>query len=184
MIVILIMGLVLFIGVHMIPGFGTRATLVAKFGERGYKGLFALVAALGMGLIVYGKAYSDFVSVWSPPGWTRHLTMLLMLIAFLVFSAYFVPSNLRKFIRHPMLLFVVLWSAAHLLVNGDLASIILFASFLIFAVIKIVSQNRRQAFVLPDEKSNGWTVASVIVGGGLYGGAVMYHHYFAGVGLY
>ena len=179
----LIIGLLIFISIHMLPAYPARNTLIEKFGENAYKGLFALIAALGLGLIIYGKAYSEFIPIWNPPAWSRHLTMLLALIATLFLVCSILPNNLKNFLRHPMLLAVIIWGIGHLIVNGDLASIILFASLVIFSALKIISLNKRQQFSATEKVTAAWNTTTLVAGIGLYGFFVYFHQYIAGVPL-
>ncbi|MXZ80581.1 MAG: NnrU family protein [Gammaproteobacteria bacterium] len=141
---ILIIGLVVFLGVHLIPGCsGVRQSLVARLGETGYRGAFSATAAIGLVLIVLGKAYADFEPLWNPPAWGRNAAMVLMLPVMPLMAAANMPGHIRRIVVHPMLLGVFLWALAHLLANGDLASLALFGGFLLFAVYDWISVTRR-----------------------------------------
>jgi uncharacterized membrane protein len=93
--------------------------------------------------MVMGYQQAGFVTVWTPPIWTMHLNNLLMLLALFLMDAKKFESNARHYIRHPMLTAVKVWALAHLLVNGDLASIVLFGGVLAWAVVAMVGSNRR-----------------------------------------
>lgn len=108
-------------------------------------GLFSLGAALGLLLIVVGFGRAPFVHLWSPPSWARDVAIFVMPIALTSLVGAYLPSNLKRFVRHPMLIGVSLWAAVHLLANGDLASLMLFGSLGAFAVFDMVSANRRGA---------------------------------------
>ncbi|MCW8195613.1 NnrU family protein [Proteobacteria bacterium 005FR1] len=143
---LLVIGLIIFIGTHAIPTFtGLRSSLATRLGEKRYKGLFSLVALVGLVLIIIGKARAEFVFVYDPPSWGRHLTMLLVLIAFILLPAAHMPTNIKRFTRHPMLWGVTLWGVGHLLANGDLASVILFGSFALYSPLAMLSANHRGA---------------------------------------
>lgn len=143
---LLVIGLIVFIGIHSLPMFsGLRQALVSRLELKGYKLLFSGVAALGLILIIIGKAKADFVHVYTPPSWGRHPAMLLMLFAFILLPAAHMPGNIKRFTRHPMLWGVVLWAVAHLLANGDQASLILFGSLAVYSLVDMVSANRRGA---------------------------------------
>ncbi len=139
----LILGLVLFFVPHLIKATPLRTSLSSQLSENQYKGLVSLVMLVGFVLIIYGKARAPFVHIWSGFVPLRHLTMLLVLFAFLFLSCSGKTSNLKRVTRHPMLWGVVFWATGHLLVNGDLASILLFGSFLVYSVFAMVMQNRR-----------------------------------------
>jgi uncharacterized membrane protein len=107
--------------------------------------LYSLVSLLGFILIIVGMARADFQSIWLPPSWGRDVAVPLMLPCFMLLAAANMPGNIKRFSRHPMLWAVALWAALHLLVNGDLASILLFSAFGLFSLFDMVSANRRGA---------------------------------------
>lgn len=143
----LILGLVIFLGVHSVeivsPTF--RGTAVARMGEGAYKGVYALLSLVGFVLLVwgYGVARQDPVLVYAPPVWTRHLTSLLMLPVFPLLLAAYLPGRIKSTVKHPMLASVKLWAFAHLLANGMLADLLLFGGFLVWAVADRISIKRR-----------------------------------------
>ena len=143
---LLIAGVVVFIAIHLVPSFPqSRASLIDKLGAGPYKGLFSMGALAGVTLMVVGFAYADLVPVWQPPAWGRHVTMTVMLPVFVLLAGAHMRSNLKRFVRHPMLLGVVLWSMGHLFANGDQASVILFGSLGVFALFDMWSATRRGA---------------------------------------
>ncbi|MBN9598658.1 MAG: NnrU family protein [Afipia sp.] len=145
--VLLILGLVLFLGVHVLTTRReSRARLIARLGEGLYKTLYAVVALLGLALIVKGFSLyraTEWVDVWYPPKAMRHLTLALMLPATILVVAAYVRGRIYEKLKHPMLAGVKLWALAHLLANGDLGSIILFGSVLAWAVYDRISLKRR-----------------------------------------
>lgn len=145
----LVAGLVLFLGVHCLPMFSERrAALQGKLGAMGYRGMFSLVSAVGFVLIVYGygQAWDEGpIFIYEPPYWLRHVTMLFMIPVFIFLVAAYVPCRIKKALKHPMLVAIKLWAFAHLLANGDLASVLLFGSFLVWAVADRISVKRRTA---------------------------------------
>ena len=181
---LLIAGLAIFFVIHAVPALNIKNSLITKFGEGPYKGVFSLIAIAGMVMIVYGKGGSEFITIWTPPAWSRHATMLIMLLAVPMLVISLIPNNFRKKIRHPMLIAVSLWSIGHLLTNGDLASILLFGSFLIFAVSKMYSQSKRSPFIAPGNVSMALNVVTLIAGIVLYGVFVYFHRYIAGIPLF
>ena len=141
---ILLAGMVIFIGIHIVPWFpDTRQRLAERYGEMGYKGRFSVIAFAGLGLIIYGKAVADFVPLWQPPTWGSHVTVAIMLPALILFPAADMPGHIRRILRHPMLIGILLWSGAHLLANGDMASALLFGGFFVYALLDLISVNRR-----------------------------------------
>lgn len=144
----LVMGLLLFLGVHSTRLFAAdwRARQVARIGPGPFKGGYALVSLVGLVLIVwgYGQARLDPTWLWIPPVWTRHLAALLTIPAFILLAATYVPgTRIKARVGHPMLLGVKFWAIAHLFANGTLADLLLFGSFLAWAVALFVVLRRR-----------------------------------------
>jgi len=144
---IMILGLAVFLGSHVFVTLRSpRAAVVARLGEGPYKGLFALVSLVGIVLIVWGFARyraMGYIDVWSPPPWTRHVTLLLVWPAIICIVAAYIPGDIKRVLKHPMLVGVKLWALAHLISNGDLGSIILFGSILAWAVFDRITLKRR-----------------------------------------
>lgn len=144
----LILGLVLFLGMHSarIVADGARGRFIAARGENAWKGLYSLVSALGLGLIIwgFGQARQQPLALWATPIWTRHLASLLTLAAFVLLAAAYVPGNgLKARLHHPMLLGVKVWALAHLLANNTLAELLLFGGFLLWAIVDFRSARQR-----------------------------------------
>jgi uncharacterized membrane protein len=133
-----ILGLVVFFGAHVFVTMrGHRAALVTRIGEWPYRGLFSLVSIAGIALIAYGFASyraAGFITVWSPPAWTCHIVEILMWPASIMIVAAYIPGNIKRVLKHPMLAGVKTWAFAHLCANGDLGGMILFGSVLAWAV--------------------------------------------------
>lgn len=143
---ILILGMVVFMGIHCVPLLpNRRQQLLNQWGATGYRKRFSLIAGVGLLLIIIGKAYAGYVHIYAPPPWGRHLTHLLVLVAFILLPAANMPNDIKRFTPHPMNWGVILWALGHLLANGDLASIILFGGFGVFAAVDILSANARGA---------------------------------------
>jgi uncharacterized membrane protein len=142
---LLIIGLALWWAGHLFPIYrpAGRAAAVARLGEGPYKGLFSLVSLCAIVLMVIGYRQAEFVNLWYPPVWTVHLNNLLMLLAVALMGARDFKSGLRRMVRHPMLTGVKTWAVAHLIVNGDLASAVLFGGLLGWAVVAVIGSNRR-----------------------------------------
>ena len=143
--ILLILGLAIFIAVHLLPVFAKSRhdALVAKFGEAPWKGIAALILTGSVVLMVLGYQQADFIAVWTPPGFMVHINNLLMIIAIVFFFAGRAPGNIKCYTRHPQLNGLKTWAVAHLLVNGDLASIILFGGLLGWGVAAMVGSNIR-----------------------------------------
>ena len=146
--VVLIVGLVVFLGVHSLKFLAPkrRAAWIEVFGERGFKARYSLASALGLILIVvgYGQARLDPVLVWLPPHGAKHLALLLVWLAFVfILSAYFPGNEIKGRLHHPMIVGVKTWAIAHLLVNGLLHQMVLFGSFLVWAVVAFIFARKR-----------------------------------------
>lgn len=165
----LIVGLVLFLGVHSlsIVNEPLRNRLRASMGEAAFKGVYSVVSLVGLVLIIwgYGAARMDPTVIYTPPGWLRHLAMLLLIPIFpLLFATYF-PGKIKAKLAHPMLVAVKLWALAHLLANGMLHDLLLFGSFLAWAVVDRISMKRRTQRSIPTLPASKANDAIAVVGG-------------------
>jgi uncharacterized membrane protein len=145
---VLVIGLVIFLGSHAtrIVAEDWRRSTIARIGEGPWKGLYSVVSLVGLVLIVwgYGLARQDPVVLWDPPLWTKHVAVALNLAAFILLALYLMPSGrLKARLGHPMLLSVKVWAFAHLIANGTLADLILFGSFLVWAIADFAANRRR-----------------------------------------
>jgi uncharacterized membrane protein len=142
---LMILGLALWWATHLYPIYlpGRRAAAHRRLGEKLYKSAFAMFSVFAVTFMVIGYQKAGFVEVWTPPGWTVHLNNLLMLLAVFLMGAKDAKSSAKHYIRHPMLTAVKVWAVAHLLVNGDQASVILFGGLLAWAVVAMIGSNRR-----------------------------------------
>ncbi|SDO26411.1 NnrU protein [Lutimaribacter pacificus] len=143
---LMILGLILWIAAHFFKRVASDTR--ASMGDAG-KGVVALAILVGLALMIVGYRQAEFVPVWTPPGWTTHLNNLLMLFAVFFFAMSHSRGRLRARFRHPMLASVKIWAVAHLLVNGDLASIVLFGGLLVWAVVQVILINRSEPWVPP-----------------------------------
>lgn len=145
---ILVLGLLIFLGTHFFTAArGPRAALIGQLGEGPYKGLYSLVSLVGIVLIAWGFGRyraAGYIDVWTPPVWTRHLSLLLVWVAFVAFAAAYLPGRIKRTLKHPMLAAVKIWALSHLLANGDLGSILLFGSILAWAVVARITLKRRK----------------------------------------
>ena len=150
---LLIVGLVLFLGVHSVAivAPALRASTIQRLGERAWKGLYALVSLIGFILICYGFGLARHAPVflYSPPTWLRHAALIVMLPVFPLLIAAYLPGRIKTAAKHPMLAAVKLWAFAHLLANGTLADLLLFGGFLAWAVADRISVKRRPALRVP-----------------------------------
>ncbi|MCB8820973.1 NnrU family protein [Microvirga rosea] len=144
---LLVLGLVVFIGTHAFSmARQARAGVIAKVGEGPYKGLYSLLSLAGIVLIAigFGRYRAEgYIPVWDPPVWTRHLALLLVWFAFVMVAAAYLPGRIKRRLKHPMLAGVKIWALAHLLANGDLGSILLFGSILVWGVLARISAKHR-----------------------------------------
>ena len=150
--VYLMVGLVLFLGVHSVRIFGDnwRTRTIAGMGALPWKGLYSLLSLAGFVLIVwgFGQARQQPVQLWSPPVAMRHLASLLTLISFVLLAAAYVPGNgIKARLHHPMVLAVKVWALAHLLANGNMAHVLLFGAFLAWAVLNFSAARKRDRLV-------------------------------------
>ena len=173
----LVAGLLLFLGIHSIRivADGWRAERIARIGERKWKGIFALVSLVGFVLIVYGfgQARASPVTVWDPPSWAARVTPLLVLPAFvLIVAGNMRGTKMKAALGHPMLFGTALWAFAHLIGNGRLAGVVLFGSFLIWAIVDYVSSRRRDAAAGVVYPAGAWARDLVAVAIGVVAWAV------------
>ena len=173
---LLIAGLAIFLGIHLLPVVPSlRAALLARWGEQRYKGVFSLVAAIGLVLIVVGYVIADDrTRVFAPLAAARAIAPFAMVASFILFAAANMRGHLRRIVKHPMLLGLLLWASVHLLANGDRAGTVLFGAFLAFAVVDLVSAVQRGAVrsFVPVPKHD----LIAVVGGAAVALAVMTFH--------
>ena len=163
---ILIVGLIVFSATHIFVTFrAARAAAIERLGLTTYRVLFALVSVAGLALIIWGygeyRAH-EWIDVWSPPAFMRHVTVGLMLPAVILFTAAFVPSRIKAKAKHPMLAGIKTWALAHLISNGDLGSILLFGTFLAWGVYARIAAKRRTDAVVAVAPA-GWTNDIIVV---------------------
>jgi uncharacterized membrane protein len=144
---LMIAGLATFLGIHALPMIPSlRAALQARWGEQRYKGVFSLLSAVGLVLIVIGYAIADDrTKLFAPFPAARAIAPFAMVASFILFAAANMRGHLRRILRHPMLLGLLVWATVHLLANGDRAGTVLFGAFLAYAVVDLVSAIQRGA---------------------------------------
>ena len=165
-----ILGLAVFFGVHSVSllALEWRNRIAERLGRLTWQGVYSVIALVGFYLLVtgYGAARSSAAVLYAPPSWLRYVAALLMLPAFVLALASVLPGRIRDRAGHPLLLATMLWAVAHLLTNGGLADLLLFGTFLAWAIIVRLSLERRPARpirVLPSSPVND----VIVVGGGL-----------------
>lgn len=170
---ILVVGLIVFLGIHSISIFATefRDRTAARMGAGPWRGIYSLISLAGFVLLVwgYGLARREPVVLYSPPFWTHYVTAVLMLPVFPMIFAPYLPGRIKASLKHPMLVAVKLWAVAHLISNGMLHDVLLFGGFLIWAVADRISykhRTQRQLKTAPPAARND--VIVVIVGLAIY----------------
>lgn len=178
---LLILGLAIFLGVHSIRIFaeGWRNARRAAMGEMAWKGAYSLVSLIGLVLIVkgYGEARLSPSLLWVSPRWTAHLAALLTLLSFVLLTAAYVPGNaIKRRLQHPMVLGVKVWALAHLIANGTLADLVLFGSFLVWAILCFRSARRREQAPVAGAASPLATALTVVIGLTAWAAFAMWGH--------
>jgi uncharacterized membrane protein len=188
---VLVIGLAVFLGAHVfVSQRAARAALIARIGEWPYKGLFALVSLLGLVLIVWGFGrylHAGYIQLWSPPTWMRHVTVALVWPAAILVTAAYIPGDIKRTLKHPMLAGIKLWALAHLLSNGDLGGIILFGSILAWAVFDRITLKRRTDAGAPPIPVGGRRndIIAIVVGTILYLAlGLVFHPLFIGIPVF
>jgi uncharacterized membrane protein len=173
---LLIGGLILFIGIHVVPSFGRlRGALAAGLGESGYKILFSVVSAAGLILTGIGYGQAPQEQIFEPSQTARTFLPAAMAIAFVLVTVANIPGRIRRLVRHPMLAGVLIWAGFHLLANGDLASNVMFGAFALWAVFAILSAEHRSKRLGGGQGSLMVDLAGA-VGGLVVYGLVFYFH--------
>jgi len=169
-----IIGLILFLGAHVfVSRRGEREALIRRIGSAPYLGLFSAVSIVGLVLIGFGFARyraAGIIPLWYPPLWTRHIVVALMWPASIAVVAAYIPGNIKRVLKHPMLVGVKLWAFAHLCANGDLGGIILFGALLTWAVYDRITLKRRSDAGAPPIPLGGQRndILAIVVGTVLY----------------
>lgn len=164
--IILILGLTLFIGLHLTRELGVRPALVARLGSEGaYKGVYSLLALIGLVLIVWGKSAAPFTMLWAPKFELKFISHILMIPATIMLIAGNLPrSYIQHFLHNPMLGGIALWGIAHLWSNGDLASVLLFGAFTVWASFKFVSLSAQNKGKEVKKPYPFWDIIAIVVG--------------------
>jgi uncharacterized membrane protein len=170
----LIAGIVIFAGPHLFSLLspGQRDALKARMGEGPYKGLYSLVSLAGLALMIWGfwTVSSDpaaGITLYEPAPSLRHVTMLLVLLGFICIGGFHGKGYLKRWLRNPFSIGIVLWSFGHLLANGRLHDLLLFGTFLVLAVLDIVLSTARGKRPAHDPQIRSDAVA-VVAGVALY----------------
>lgn len=184
---LLILGILLWSVIHLFPALAptARQNIVNKLGEGSYKGIYSLLIIGSLVVIVLGWKSTPVELLYIAPAGLRHVTMLLVLIAFILFAAAAIPSNIKRVIRHPQMTGTIIWAAAHLLSNGETRSVVLFGGLGLWAILEIIFINQREGeWVKPAAGSWAMAAIPVVVGVGLYALAAYFHAYLSGIALF
>jgi len=177
--ILLVVGLILFLGIHSVSivAESRRDARVAAMGVGAWKGLYSVVSLVGLALVVagYAEARTAPVWVWTPPVFTRHITLLLMVPVFPLLLSAYLPGRISAATKHPMLLATKIWAFSHLLANGALHDLVLFVGFLAWAVADRISLKRRGPNV-PTSGSTANDAIAVVAGLGLYAVTLLWLH--------
>ena len=184
---LIILGLLLFAGVHLVPSLAPdlKAAWHKKLGEGGYKGTFSLLLILSFVLMSMGWRSAQPELLYLPAAELRHPAMALVAIAFLLFIVSNRPSRLRLWIRHPQLTGVLLWAVAHLLINGDNRSVVLFGSMAVWSCVEILAINRREGvWIKGDAPGLGTELITLLVTAIVIALVIAIHPYISGMPVF
>lgn len=180
----LILGLALFLAIHLLPAApALRAGLREQLGPGLYRLGFSVVSLAGVVLLAAGMARADYIALWPELPYGRELAPVLMAAAVLFLVAAYVPGNLRRVIRHPMLWGIVLWAVAHLLVAGHVAALLLFGGLGGYALFVMLTRKARPAWQTADSRSWFWDLLTLAVAAVLYGLLLWAHPHLFGVSV-
>lgn len=183
---LMVAGLLVWYVVHLAPSAAPalRQKMVGRLGEKPYKGIAALLLLGSVALIVFGWRGTVPSFFYQLPPFTRHLGMLLVLIAFIIFGSSNYPSRIKQYVRHPQLTGVSVWAFAHLVMNGDSRSVLLFGSMLVWAVLSIVLINRRDGEWIKQEVP-GWgrEIRGLVISLVVFVVFLFLHRYFTGIAI-
>lgn len=142
---LLVTGIAVWCVVHLLPSVmpAKREKLIARLGNNAYRGLFSIIILASLVVIVLGWRAATPSAIYAPPLQGSPIVALLVFLAFVLFVAARAKTNLKRILRHPQLTGVIVWSAAHLLANGDSRSVALFGGLGVWALVEIALINRR-----------------------------------------
>lgn len=181
---LLIAGLLIFTVVHLLPAVApdVRSQLLGKLGENAYRGVFSVVIVASIVIIVFGWKAAAPTGLYTPPFGGGPVISALVFFAFVLFVSSKVRTNYKRFIRHPQMMAVILWSIAHLLVNGDARSVVLFGGLGIWAVAEIVLCNKRDgAWQKPDVAPFSADMIVAVIAGVAFAALFFLHRALFGV---
>ena len=185
----LMAGVLVWSAVHLMKSVtpGLRRSIIASVGDGAHKGMVALALVVALALMIFGWRNPGEVSaVYDPPAWGRHLNMLTMFFAILLFGASHSKSHLARWIRHPMLTGMALWAGGHLLANGDSRSVVLFGGLGLWALVSIVTISMVEGRWERPARTVGWgrEIVGVLIAIVIYAVLLFAHPWFAGVAVF
>jgi uncharacterized membrane protein len=177
----LIFGMIIFYGVHLIPVFELKNKIINCVGKKPYMGMFALISALGLGLMIYGKSNAEFITIWQPMPGAHWFPIILMWPTFILLVWAEIPCSIKATLRHPMLLGVFLFSISHLFANGDLASTLVIGSFGVYAMMTMLRLGFQKSKSKPSLNTPGWNMLGIALGTLAYGLVFTFHQQITGM---
>ena len=176
----LIAGLAIFFGIHLLTSTPIRGVLVGLMGEKPYKGIFSIISLVGLGLMIWGFGMSRYGPdsariVYNPPQWSVWVTAGFVLVGLIVLGTGHGKGHIRKFVKQPMAVGVGLWAIGHLFSNGNLNEVLLFGSFLAYAIYDFIVSNAKGK--IPDYQPNGKSDIKAIIIGLIIFALVLYFHF-------
>ncbi len=179
----LIAGMAIFYGMHLVPSLPLKIQLQNTLGKLPYMGLFSLVSALGLGLMIVGKGAAEFIPLWEPMSGAHWVPRVLMLPALILICWAYLPCSMKTRLGHPMLQGIALFSIAHLFANGDLASVLLIGSFGLYSILTIIRLNRNSDSKTSKvvDKTPAWNALGIVMGIMAYALAAVYHQQITGM---
>jgi len=180
----MVLGMALFFGVHALPLLAdVRQRLIGVLGRWSYLGLFVLGSLTGLSLMLQGYQQIEVQSLWPAAGFGHPLAVALMPLALILIVAAYLPTFIKRKVRHPMLIGVALWAVVHLLANGDLASTLLFAPFLVYALLDMLLTKPRKSLIPVRKPQPFYDILAVIFGLMAYGALLLSHGQLFGAAL-
>lgn len=185
---LLTLGVVLFTLIHLYPCFAVshRARLRERLGEHRYKGLFSLLLFVAIACMIAGWRSASPLPLYFLPQWGPHAMMAMMPVALVLFCSGQGPNHLRRWLVHPQLLGTLMWALAHLLVNSEARSLVLFGGLGLWALVSIVWISLRDWQKYPRPEAN-WSGTGISVGAGLVATLLLVfwgHGWLTGIPLY
>jgi uncharacterized membrane protein len=182
--ILLLIGLLLIIAIHLLPALpAIRGSLVDRLGEKTYRLLFSVVSLLAVILLAMGMGQAEYVPLWGELPFGRDLAPVLMAVSVFLLTVAYVPSNLRRLLRNPMLWAVVFWALSHLLVAGHLAAVMLFGGLGAYALYAIFWRGGRREWQSAEPRAWPWDLLTLVVAGLVYGALLWAHPRLFGVAV-